>query len=250
MTAAVHASHVFPPLMHPGLLGWFHVLFIGVWIPLRVAQKRHSFLPKDGPLPDRAKFFRVTMIALTFLTGFSVFVAWREGVLLFPTAWPPWYACVVGVMFYFVAVVFMRPRWRKAVVERRRVVHLFMPQTGAERVSWMVVSTMAGVGEEITWRGVQFALIGGITGDAWSAAVLTSISFGVGHMIQGWKSSALIGLFALGFHGLVWLSGSLYVAMGVHVAYDITAGLLYGKYGRELGYSSTAPPPLITPAES
>jgi membrane protease YdiL (CAAX protease family) len=45
----------------------------------------------------------------------------------------------------------------------------------------------------------------------------------------------IITIFGLGFQGLVWLTGSLYVAMLVHVAYDITAGLMYGKLGRELG---------------
>jgi hypothetical protein len=57
-------------------------------------------------------------------------------------------------------------------------------------------------------------------------------------MVQGWKSSAIIVFFALGFHALVWLSGSLYVAMVVHTAYDITAGLTYGRLGRKLGYSA------------
>ena len=33
------------------------------------------------------------------------------------------------------------------------------------------------------------------------------------------------------------LVGSLYVAMAVHIAYDITAGLSYGRLGKELGYS-------------
>ena len=55
--------------------------------------------------------------------------------------------------------------------------------------------------------------------------------------MQGWKSAAIIAVFALGFQTIVWLSGSLYVAMAVHVLYDITAGLTYGRLGRELGYS-------------
>lgn len=54
-------------------------------------------------------------------------------------------------------------------------------------------------------------------------------------MVQGWKSSAIIFFFAMGFHGLVWLSGSLYVAMIVHITYDIIAGLNYGRLGRQFG---------------
>ncbi len=53
----------------------------------------------------------------------------------------------------------------------------------------------------------------------------------------------MIFVMALGFHTLVWLAGSLYVAMAVHVAYDITAALNYGRLGRELGYSTEGCPP-------
>jgi hypothetical protein len=74
-------------------------------------------------------------------------------------------------------------------------------------------------------------------------------------MIQGWRSAAVILVFALGFHALVWLSGSLYVAMAVHIAYDVTAGISYGRLGRELGYQldpgeSPVPVPPITGVNS
>jgi membrane protease YdiL (CAAX protease family) len=96
---------------------------------------------------------------------------------------------------------------------------------------------LAGIGEEITWRGVQATLTTNLSGSLLIAVVLTSISFAFGHFVQGWRSMVVIFYFALGFHMLVWLAGSLYVAMAVHVAYDITAGLSYGRLGRELGYS-------------
>jgi membrane protease YdiL (CAAX protease family) len=109
-----------------------------------------------------------------------------------------------------------------------------MPANSRERAWWMAVSIVAGVGEEISWRGAQAALVGILTGDFWIAAILCSISFGLTHAVQGWKSIAIIAVFALGFHTLVWLGGSLYVAMAVHVAYDVTAGISYGRLGREL----------------
>lgn len=37
---------------------------------------------------------------------------------------------------------------------------------------------------------------------------------------------------------MVWLSGSLYVAMAVHIMYDVTAGISYGRLGKQLGYSA------------
>lgn len=44
----------------------------------------------------------------------------------------------------------------------------------------------------------------------------------------------MIVVFELGFQTVVWLSGTLYVAMLVHIACDITAGLQSGRFGREL----------------
>ena len=138
-------------------------------------------------------------------------------------------------------VALMRPRWRRAVERRTpvgaRVLHLCMPANAVERAWWIAVAVLAGISEEITWRGVQTALLTNLTGRLWIAAIICAISFGVAHMIQGWKSSAIIVFFALGFHALVWLSGSLYVAMAVHTAYDIMAGLTYGRLGKEFGYS-------------
>jgi len=43
-------------------------------------------------------------------------------------------------------------------------------------------------------------------------------------------------LFALGFAGIVWLLGSLSVAMLVHLSYDITGGIAYGLLEPELGH--------------
>jgi len=83
--------------------------------------------------------------------------------------------------------------------------------------------------------GVLFALLGGLTGDPWTAALLTAISFGLAHATQGWKSAGVIVIFGLGFQVLVWLASSLYVAMVVHIAYDLTAGFTYARLGRELG---------------
>jgi membrane protease YdiL (CAAX protease family) len=103
------------------------------------------------------------------------------------------------------------------------------------------VSLIAGIGEEITWRGVQMALVVALTGNYWLAIALCAISFALAHAGQGWQSAAIIVVFGLGFHLLVWLAGSLYVAMAVHLAYDLTAGISYGRLGKELGYSQPNP---------
>jgi membrane protease YdiL (CAAX protease family) len=49
------------------------------------------------------------------------------------------------------------------------------------------------------------------------------------------------GAFGLLFHALVWLTGSLYVAIIVHIAVNVTIGLASGVHGRRVGYGLPSP---------
>lgn len=232
---------MFPFVSEINPAGWAHLAYFGLLLPVMVVRGRMKIRDIKAPLPNRLHHFQMTSFSLVILAALSLLVARAEGIELFPRTWPPFIAVVAGVAMFVTTVGLMRPRWRRAVEQRTpvgaRVLHLCMPANGVERAWWIAVSVSAGISEEISWRGVQTALLSNLTGRLWLAAIICSISFGVAHMVQGWKSSAIIVFFALGFHALVWLGGSLYVAMVVHIAYDITAGLSYGRLGKELGYS-------------
>ncbi len=218
--------------------GWAHIVVYGLVLPFMVLRGRRAVLGSPGgPLPDRLRHFRRTTVELTYLSAGSLAVAMAERMRLFPKVLPPWTAILAGVAAYGIAVLFMRPRWLRAVERNVRVAHLFMPSTAAERAWWVTVSLLAGLGEEITWRGVQTGLLATATGSYPIASLLSALSFGAVHMVQGWKSAGVIVVFGLAFQALVWVAGSLYVAMAVHVAFDLTVGSVYGRLGRELGYS-------------
>ncbi len=227
---------MFPFVYEINAAGWFHLIYFGLLIPYFVVRRAQKFKDKNLPLPDRLRHFQRTAATLVMFGAVSLAVARVEGMNLFPRTMPSWRALAAGALMLIATVAFMRPRWRAAVVQRKRVVYLFMPVNASERVWWIAVAVLAGISEEITWRGVQAGLVANLTQSVLAAFLICSISFAVGHAIQGWKSSIVILAFALGFHSLVWLSGSLYVAMAVHVAYDIIAGISYGRLGKELGY--------------
>jgi hypothetical protein len=227
----------FPQAYWLGPAGWLHILFFGVVIPALVVVSRRRMVV-GGPLPPRVAHFKSTAIHLVMFGAVSLAVARVQRVELFPTEGVHVLrGLLAGVVLYAVVVAFMRPRWERAVEQRAPAVHFFTAENRTERVWWIIVSALAGVSEEITWRGVQTALLVALTGSTVAAALLSALSFGAAHMIQGWKSAALIVLFGLGFQTVVWASGSLYVAMAVHVAYDLTAGLTYGRLAREHGYT-------------
>ncbi len=242
---------MFPYAHHVNPAGWSHLAYFGVIIPLFAVLQWRKLRGATGPLPNRLRHFQTTAFVLIVFTGMSLVVARVQWIFLFPWSLPPIEAIAAGVVLYAAAVAYMRPNWRRVVQRQSRIVHLFMPTSAAERAWWFTVSLLAGVGEEITWRGVQAALVGALVGNFWIAALVCSISFGLAHFIQGWRSAAHIVVFAMGFHALVWLGESLYVAMAVHVAYDITAGIAYGRLGRELGYDpeSKEPPSQIASSQ-
>lgn len=229
------------------LVGWYHLAFFGILLPGLAIYGRTRFTDINKPLPNRLRHFQSTALSLLLLPVLSLAVAQLQWIHLFraPAAMLP--AIAAGLLLYAAAVLWMWPRWRRAVERRARVVHLFMPANKTELSWWLVVSVLAGVGEEITWRGVQTALIGALVGDYWLAAFISALSFGLAHFVQGWKSAAVIVVFGIGFQFLVWLSSSLCVAMVFHVVYDITAGLAYGYLGRKLGYEIN---PTTTPGVS
>jgi membrane protease YdiL (CAAX protease family) len=221
--------------------GWFHLGYFGLLLPILAIVTRKKVFGQGKAVPNRLRHFQSTSIHLGLCMLLSLFVAFDQRIWLFPRAVPSVVAIAAGVAMYATMVLLMRPNWRKAVQKRAPVVHLFMPENAVERAWWIGVSFLAGIGEEITWRGVQAALVTALTGSFGFAALLAALSFGLTHIIQGWRSAAIIAGIAIGFHILVWLAGSLYVAMAVHVLYDLTAGIAYGRLGRELGYRLEIP---------
>ena len=224
---------MFPRVFYITGLGWYHLLVFGA-LMLRLAWASRARIADDSrPLPTRLRHYQSQAVMLAAFAAFSLVTAQSHRLDLLPPVAPSWIQIAAAIAVYLAAVVAMRPRWQRAVAERKRLTQLLMPSTTGERLWWVVVSLLAGVGEEITWRGMQFALLTQLTGQVWLGAVLSALMFGFGHIVQGWRSAAIIVGFALVFQGLTAWTGSLYVAMLVHTAYDITAGFTYARLGRE-----------------
>jgi len=215
-------------------LGLGHLVFFGLFIPWAAWRSKVRF--EASAMPSFRAHALQTILNLMAFGAFSLFVAFMEGITLLPAAMPPWRAIGAGVVILILMVAIMRPRWRRAVEKRARIVQFFMPKDGSERLRWAAIALLAGITEEITWRGVQFALLFRLTHNPLLAAILSAASFSISHVIQGWRGALAVVPFALSFQLLAWLAGSLYVAMAVHFLYDLAAGLSYGRLGRELGY--------------
>jgi membrane protease YdiL (CAAX protease family) len=111
---------------------------------------------------------------------------------------------------------------------------------------WLLVFLLVGLFEEYLNRGyVQYTLSRGLAGlyqwafktryskalGFWTAAVIFSILFGLGH--NGNPGESPIGLLSAGLAGVVWClslwrTGSLWWAIGFHAAWDWGQSFVYG----------------------
>jgi membrane protease YdiL (CAAX protease family) len=101
---------------------------------------------------------------------------------------------------------------------------------------------VAGIVEEIVYRGALFTLWQRVLGSWWAAAALCSLAFALAHFVQGWRAMVVIIAFALGSHAIVRLTGDLYTVMAVHVVYDFLAGLIVIGLARRDGLLAPARP--------
>jgi membrane protease YdiL (CAAX protease family) len=230
-----------------GPLGWSHLLFFGVLLPYAAIRSKKKLIgnapPKKGP------YFQSVIAHHIFFTALSLFVAVQEEIVLFPPWIPRPRDILLGIAALALFVGFMAPRWRRNVIQRERKLWLFMPRNGRERGMWLAISLLAGFGEEVTYRATLAELLERLTGSIELAVLLCAVVFAVSHWVQGAKSMAVIFGFALVFHGLVLSTGVLYVAIGVHIVYDVAAGLTYGWLGDKHGYP-TDPSELTQPADA
>jgi len=217
-----------------GPAGYVHLTFFGLFLPY-LAMKSSRLLA-SRPLPPKVKHFTSQIISLMLFLAISLWVGHKEWIALFPRDVPDPRSFALGAAVLVGLVVLMRPLWRQRVAARSRRVWLFMPRTPRERLLWAGCSVAAGISEEVTYRGVMFALLWRLTGNALAAALIGAAVFAVSHFLQGWKSMAIIFGIALSFQLIAFMSGSLYIGMAVHALYDIAAGLAYGRYADELGY--------------
>jgi len=224
---------MFDPFTSLGYLTWLgrlHLLVFCIVLPVGAVISARQL--ERNPLPTRERFYVSVLIQHSVFITLSILVVIAEKIGGWHLPANPVAAIVVSILFLAVMLAIGVPQWRRSVIERERKVYLFMPSGAHEKTLWACISVAAGVGEEITYRVVLWNLLTTVIGpDPLYSAVVASISFALGHFVQGWKSILAIFVFALGFHWLVWFTGSILPAIVIHTVYDFTAGMMYRRFG-------------------
>lgn len=179
------------------------------------------------PEVSRRKLYAQSIIQVGLLTVFAVFIAQFVRMVLFLPWKPKPLEIGLGIVLllgWFALREALMP-WILKTAPPNRLYR--MPTNGRQLLLWSCVSLVAGVGEEIIYRGVLFNSFVWWTHAPIAAAIITAATFGFVHIIQGVRSAIFISLMALSMQGLVVIAGSLYMAMIVHVAFDFAVGLRY-----------------------
>ena len=215
------------------LFGWGFVVFVVVVVPWAVLRNRESALAM-AHIPLALRFYAM-LLPQVILGILALVTGMIEDVELFPPRLPSALSWAAGAFFLATALALVWQHWRRSVEEHKPTWRLFAPTNGSERRMWVALSLSAGIGEELVWRGVLPALVAAVSGSLAIGIVLSIVSFALAHAIQGLRSVLAIAAIAASFHALVFVSGSLYVAMMVHFVYDVIAGFTYARFAREMG---------------
>lgn len=177
--------------------------------------------PLGGP-----SFVPWALLVEGFLIAVALVLSWLLdlpplGSFAFSLAAVGWGVAVTGPMLLLLLLLRV-PHWKPLVRLRRVVDQTVLPLfDGWSTWDLASLSLVAGVGEEMLFRGVIQDAIARSTGP-WVALVVASVIFGAMHSITRTYSVVATGL-GLWLGGVYLWTGNLLVAMIAHALYDFIA---------------------------
>jgi membrane protease YdiL (CAAX protease family) len=148
--------------------------------------------------------------------------------LVVPTGWRGLLAtglAAAGSVLLFVQMVgvIRSPKNDEALRGQLGSAAIVIPRSAIELRWFAVVGVTAGIVEELFYRAFLFGFLEARIG-ALSAAIATTIVFGLGHLYQGIGGAVKTGFVGAVQQGLYILGGSAWPCMLLHAAIDLAGG--------------------------
>ena len=209
------------------------------YIPF-LAVRSGRRVQKATATPTRAQ--HLVSVFLTQGLGLLVamFAATYEELDLFPAPRVGWTNVALVFAFLVPSLGSLPWRWSWRTLESKRGMMWMLPNKSSDLAWWVLVSLVAGIVEEIVYRGVMVQLWERLLGGWWPAVAVCAIAFGVAHFVQGWRTVAVIAVLAVANHLIVRATGDLYTAMAIHFVYDLLAGVILLRLARRDGVARTS----------
>jgi membrane protease YdiL (CAAX protease family) len=157
----------------------------------------------------------------------------EDGASVFPDVWG---LSLRSLLFWTTALVIVGlgviiafeplDRWRPT--RGSALVRELLPRTGSEKAEFVGLSVVAGINEEVAYRGYALSAFLLLGAGPWTAVVASAAPFAVLHAYQGPVGVARTALVGLALGASVVASGSLLPAILAHAAIDVVAGLVVG----------------------
>ena len=181
----------------------------------------------DADVPESRAIFRIALVAEGGLGLVAVVIGWFQ-------AQPPWQqiawntpAAVYGVLATtpLVALLLLVTRYPIGPFKQLQdfVRQLLLPLFARSAV-WelLLISVLAGFGEELLFRGVLQTGIEQFSGSPWMALAIASVVFGLAHPMSV-TYAVLAGAIGVYLGWLLMASDNLLVPIVTHAAYDFVA---------------------------
>lgn len=195
-------SHV---LLYSFQIVWEFILLGLVWVGARLANLKFKDL-----IGGRWESFESFLLDLAIAFGF-------------------WFVCL-AVLWGLGQLVGLADPSR--VAEAKRLLQAIGPRSGKELLFWVLLSSSAGLCEEIIFRGYLQRQFGAILGNVWIGMLISAGIFGLSHGYEGSRRMLLIAVYGALFGTLAIFRKSLRPGMIAHAWHDSFEGAVGFFLGR------------------
>jgi membrane protease YdiL (CAAX protease family) len=214
-----------------GPAAWAFLALAGIGLPLMatlfaLGERRRGDIA-DPHAASRLHLYGQALFTHALLFGIAVLTARVEHVVVVSRVAIDLSDVTAASVTLLAVVAVGELSWRsRSPAERERLwVRRILPHTLAERRMWIVVAAGAAIAEEIAYRGVFVALASSALGSLPLAVIASAVAFAAVHAPQGSAGVGYVFVIALLHQALVLVTGTLLLAIVVHFAYDVLAGL-------------------------
>lgn len=176
------------------------------------------------PLRPKRQRYRIIIVAQFIILILTLLAARREGIQLLGRQWgsPALWLVTVG----YTGLIIWRGRraWARMTADRLEKARRLLPDDPSLMRLWVGIAAMAGISEECAYRGLAYQLLVRISLAPALSVLVCVVCFAIGHMTQGWRGVLGTFLLALIFHGLVFATNSLYLAIAFHATFNLIVG--------------------------
>lgn len=138
---------------------------------------------------------------------------------------------VAYLVYSWIAARRMTPEARQRQFQKLGDLQYFLPATSGELRHFTALSVVAGIVEEIVYRGFLFWYLAWLM-PVWGIVICSAAIFALGHSYQGAAGVLRVFIVGLAFGLLFLLSGSIWLPIALHALLDILQGAALLEFSR------------------